>query len=297
MKPRLDLFLDHLRHERGLSPRTVAAYGRDLSSFLEFLDADGAALERVREPQVRAWVAQRHRQGLAGRSLARALSALRTFFQWHIREGGLEHNPAAGVRPPKSPRRLPQTLDVDLVGRLLDFRPETPLEHRDKAMLELFYSSGLRLAELAGLTWDRVDLASGLLRVTGKGQRTRMVPVGSKAAEALVAWRGMRAAIAPLEENHVFVSNRGTPLAPRSIQARMVHWAKRQGIPQNVHPHLLRHSFASHLLESSGDLRAVQELLGHADISTTQIYTHLDFQHLAEVYDRAHPRARKKSSR
>jgi integrase/recombinase XerC len=211
-----------------------------------------------------------------------------------LREGLAEHNPATPVRAPKSPRHLPATLDADSIGQLLEIPCDTPLAIRDKAIMELFYSSGLRLSELAGLRWEQLDLASGMVTVTGKGNRTRMVPVGRMATAALLEWRKNRGAFASFEQPFVFVSQRGNPIATRTIQARIRYWAKRQGIPQNIYPHLLRHSFASHMLESSGDLRAVQELLGHADISTTQIYTHLDFQHLAKVYDKAHPRAKKK---
>jgi integrase/recombinase XerC len=224
------------------------------------------------------------------------LAAIRSFYRWLIREGQARSNPAAGIKAPKVRRKLPATLDADAVTRLLDFSAQTPLEQRDKAMMELFYSSGLRLAELAALTWDRLDFAAGMVTVTGKGNKTRVVPLGRMAAQALADWRKARAGMGGFTEPAVFISGRGTPIAPRTIQARIRYWARRQGLPQNVHPHLLRHSFASHLLESSGDLRAVQELLGHSDISTTQIYTHLDFQHLAKVYDQAHPRARKKES-
>ena len=213
-----------------------------------------------------------------------------------LREGLAEHNPATPVRAPKSPRHLPATLDADSIGQLLDIPCDTPLAIRDKAIMELFYSSGLRLSELAGLRWEQLDLASGMVTVTGKGNRTRMVPVGRMASEALLEWRKARVNFASFEEPHVFVSQRGNPIAVRTIQSRIRYWAKHQGIPQNIYPHLLRHSFASHMLESSGDLRAVQELLGHADISTTQIYTHLDFQHLAKVYDKAHPRARRNNT-
>jgi integrase/recombinase XerC len=211
-----------------------------------------------------------------------------------MREGLASHNPAAQVRAPKAPRKLPGTLDTDAVARLLDIRDESPLALRDKAIMEIFYSSGLRLSELAGLRWDQIDSAAGLITVTGKGNKTRVVPLGSYAAAALAQWNRVRGQFAGFDEPCVFVSNRGTPLSVRTIQSRIRHWARRQGLPQKVHPHLLRHSFASHMLESSGDLRAVQELLGHADISTTQVYTHLDFQHLASVYDKAHPRAKKK---
>jgi len=295
MRDRLDGFLEHLRHERGLSPRTLAAYQRDLSGLLDHLAAaDVGQPNQVTEHHVRAFVARRHRQGLGGKSLQRTLSAIRGFFRWLLREGLVEQNPAAAVRAPKAGRRLPATLDADCIDRLLDIRDDSPLAIRDKAIMELFYSSGLRLSELAGLKWEQLDLASGTVRVRGKGNRSRIVPVGSKARDALLEWRKARAGLAALEEPAVFVSRSGSPLAPRSIQSRIRYWAIRQGLPRSVHPHLLRHSFASHVLESSGDLRAVQELLGHADISTTQVYTHLDFQHLAKVYDRAHPRARKK---
>jgi len=231
---------------------------------------------------------------VANRCSACYQPALRSFFRWMLREGIAQHNPAEAVRAPKSPRHLPATLDADMIGQLLDIPTDTPLAVRDKAMMELFYSSGLRLSELAGLHWLQLDLSSGMVTVTGKGNRDRMVPVGRIAVEALLEWRKVRGQYAAFEEPHVFVSQRGKPISPRTIQARVRYWAKRQGMPQNVYPHLLRHSFASHMLESSGDLRAVQELLGHADISTTQIYTHLDFQHLAKVYDKAHPRAKKK---
>ncbi len=288
-------FLDHLRNERGLSPRTIEAYGRDLARLRAELAADGIeSPERVDEHAVRAMVARLHRRGLGPKSLQRLLAATRSFFRWLIREGLAHANPASNIRAPKGPRKLPPTLDADTVTRLLDFVPKTPVEKRDKAIMELFYSSGLRLAELAALHWDRIDFGSGMISVTGKGNKTRVVPLGRLAAEALADWRRERTALGGFTEPAVFVSSRGRPISPRTIQARIRYWARRQGLPQNVHPHLLRHSFASHLLESSGDLRAVQELLGHADIATTQIYTHLDFQHLARVYDQAHPRARRK---
>lgn len=291
----LPQFLNYLHHERGLSPRTRVAYKRDLTLFFEELDRlEVTDLNQVNEHQVRGLVARLHRKGLGSRSLQRLLSAIRSFYRWLMKEGRVEHNPAAPVKAPKAQKKLPATLDTDAVTQLLDIRDETPLAIRDKAIMELFYSSGLRLSELAGLRWDQIDPASGLITVTGKGNKTRVVPVGSFAAAALAKWRKVRATFAGFEEPHIFVSNRGTPIAVRTIQARIRYWAARQGLPQQVYPHLLRHSFASHMLESSGDLRAVQELLGHADISTTQVYTHLDFQHLASVYDKAHPRAKKK---
>jgi len=295
MKEHARNFISYLENERGLSARTVKAYQRDLEQLLQFLKAEDIDRpDLVTQHHIRAFIAQRHRQGLGGKSLQRLLSAIRSLFRWMLREGLAQHNPATAVRAPKSPRHLPATLDADTIGQLLEIPCDTPLAIRDKAIMELFYSSGLRLSELATLCWEQVDLGSGMVTVTGKGNRSRMVPVGRIAVEALLEWRKARAEFASFEEPHVFVSQRGAPIATRTIQARIRYWAKRQGMPQNIYPHLLRHSFASHMLESSGDLRAVQELLGHADISTTQIYTHLDFQHLAKVYDKAHPRAKKK---
>ena len=295
MQTHVNNFLAYLENERGLSARTIAAYRRDLGQLLQFLGEEGVdEPARVTQHHVRAFIAKRHRQGLGGKSLQRMLSAVRSLFRWMLREGLARHNPATPVRAPKSGRHLPATLDADSIGQLLEIPCDTPLAVRDKAIMELFYSSGLRLSELAGLRWDQLDLGSGMVTVTGKGNRTRMVPVGRMAAKALLEWRKSRAEFASFEQPSVFVSQRGNPISPRTIQARIRYWAKRQGIPQNIYPHLLRHSFASHMLESSGDLRAVQELLGHADISTTQVYTHLDFQHLANVYDKAHPRAKKK---
>jgi len=295
MKQQADSFFVYLENERGLSALTLKAYRRDLDQLLQFLTTEDIGQPtQVTQHHIRAFIAQRHRQGLGGKSLQRLLSAVRSFFRWMLREGIAKHNPATPVRAPKSARHLPATLDADTIGQLLDIPCDTPIAIRDKAIMELFYSSGLRLSELAGLRWEQVDLASGMLTVTGKGNRSRMVPLGRIAAEALLQWRKARGQFASFEVPHVFVSQRGNPIATRTIQTRVRYWAKHQGMPQNIYPHLLRHSFASHMLESSGDLRAVQELLGHADISTTQIYTHLDFQHLASVYDKAHPRARKK---
>ena len=295
MKKHVENFFVYLKNERGLSARTLTAYQRDLDLLLQYLEAEEIDQPtEVTQHHIRAFIAQRHRQGLGGKSLQRLLSAVRSLFRWMLREGLAEHNPATPVRAPKSPRHLPATLDADSIGQLLEIPCDTPLAIRDKAIMELFYSSGLRLSELADLRWEQLDLGSGMVTVTGKGNRTRMVPVGRMASEALLEWSKARLNFVSFEEPHVFVSQRGNPIAVRTIQTRIRYWAKHQGIPQNIYPHLLRHSFASHMLESSGDLRAVQELLGHADISTTQIYTHLDFQHLAKVYDKAHPRAKKK---
>ena len=295
MKARQQQFIDYLKNERGLSERTIKAYRRDLVQLNRELERqDITELARVSEHTIRALIARLHRQGQGSRSLQRLLSAIRSFYRWLMKEGLAEHNPAASVKAPKAARKLPVTLDADAITRLLEIKDKSPLALRDRAIMELFYSSGLRLSELAGLNWAQVDFSSGLVTVTGKGNKTRMVPLGSYASAALLEWRKVRGEFAPLEEPRVFVSNRGNPISTRTIQVRIKYWARRQGLPQQVYPHLLRHSFASHMLESSGDLRAVQELLGHADISTTQVYTHLNFQHLASVYDKAHPRAKKK---
>ena len=295
MKDRQQQFIDYLRLERGLSERTCKAYQRDLDQLAcELERQDITGLTAVSEHTIRALIARRHRQGQGSRSLQRLLSAIRSFYRWLMKEGLANNNPAVSVRAPKASRKLPVTLDADAITRLLEIKDDSPLARRDRAIMELFYSSGLRLSELAGLQWSQVDFASGLVTVTGKGNKTRMVPLGSYAAAALLEWRKVRGEFAGFEIPQVFVSNRGNPISTRTIQARIKYWAQRQGLPQKVYPHLLRHSFASHMLESSGDLRAVQELLGHADISTTQVYTHLDFQHLASVYDKAHPRAKKK---
>jgi integrase/recombinase XerC len=296
MKAHVANYFIYLKNERGLADRTLMAYRRDLDLLLNFLDAEKIDQpKQVTQHHIRAFIAQRHRKGLGGKSLQRLLSAVRSWYRWMMREGIAEQNPATPVRAPKSPRHLPATLDADTIAQLLDIPCDTPLAIRDKAIMELFYSSGLRLSELTTLHWDQIDLPSGMVTVTGKGNRDRMVPIGRIAKEALTEWRKTRAQFTSFEEPAVFVTKQGNPIATRTIQTRIRHWAKHQGMPQNIYPHLLRHSFASHMLESSGDLRAVQELLGHADISTTQIYTHLDFQHLAKVYDKAHPRAKKKT--
>lgn len=247
----------------------------------------------MREHHVRSAVATLHRRGRGGRSLQRFLSSVRGFFRWLLREKLASQNPAAGIRAPKSPRKLPQTLDADAVGRLLDIPLNNSIAIRDKAIMELIYSSGLRLAEVTDLRWNQVDMSGGMVTVRGKGNKTRMVPVGRVASAALLAWHREQVSMSGFDTSAVFTSRQGKALSQRAVQARIRHWARHQGLPQRVYPHLLRHSFASHMLESSGDLRAVQELLGHSDISTTQIYTHLDFQHLAKVYDKAHPRAKK----
>jgi len=291
----LSTFLDYLRYERRLSPRTIDAYQRDLHDFQQWQETQhGASWEALTQHHVRSYAAARHRQGLSAKSLQRRLAALRALFRYLQREGKVEHNPAQGVRAPKVHRKLPVTLDPDQMNQLLNLPGDDPLSVRDKAIMELFYSSGLRLAELVSVDLYDLDRQDAALEVTGKGNKTRRVPVGRMALRAIDDWLRIRSTVAKAGEQSLFVSKRGTRLSARSVQARLRQRALEQGAPRQVHPHLLRHSFASHLLESSADLRAVQELLGHADISTTQIYTHLDFQHLAEVYDKAHPRAKKK---
>ncbi|KAF0191947.1 MAG: tyrosine recombinase XerC [Gammaproteobacteria bacterium] len=288
-------FLAHLANERRVSPLTVTGYRHDLDTVVDFCAGQGIpGWQALDTHGVRAYVAAQHRRGLSGRSLQRRLSALRTFYRFLLRENAATRNPATGVSAPKTPRKLPKTLDADQVGTLLALDPTDTLSTRDLAIMELFYSSGLRLAELATLAISDIDLADQTVRVTGKGRKTRVVPVGRHAVTALRAWYKLRPLIAAPETGTVFVSRAGGALTPRAIQQRVRQWAQRRGLEQHVHPHMLRHSFASHLLESSGNLRAVQELLGHADISTTQIYTHLDFQHLTKVYDQAHPRAQRK---
>ena len=289
-------FLRHLSLERRLSPRTVEAYGRDLKDMAAWLDQHRLGWLQLGQAQVRAWAAQRHRQGLSAKSLQRRLAALRAFYRYLKREGQVDGNPAMGVRAPKAERKLPATLDVDQMTQLLELPGGDTLALRDQAMMELLYSSGLRLAELVSLDLADLDHQDAMLEVTGKGGKTRRLPIGSKALEAIGRWLQARPSLAAADEQALFISQRGRRLSPRSVQSRLAKRALEQGSPRHVHPHLLRHSFASHLLESSGDLRAVQELLGHADISTTQIYTHLDFQHLAQVYDQAHPRARRKKT-
>jgi integrase/recombinase XerC len=287
-------FLHHLKTERRLAENTCKHYQRDLDQVAEFCSQN-----RIRHwpeldtHKVRRFTAQCHRRGLSGRSIQRHLSALRTFYNYLLREQVVNNNPALDVRAPRSPQKLPHTLNVDDMTRLLSSGSNKILALRDLAILELMYSSGLRLAELVGLDMAGLDLRDAVVTVTGKGSKTRKIPVGRKAITALETWLKIRPQQLGPGENAVFTSRRGTRLTARAVQQRVRRWAKQRGIPGNVHPHTLRHSFASHLLESSGNLRAVQEMLGHADISSTQIYTHLDFQHLARVYDKAHPRARK----
>jgi len=296
----LTRFRSHLSAERRASPHTVAAYRRDLGQLLAYCRDHGVARwVDLDTPGVRGFLAQRHRAGLSPASLQRSLSAVRAFYRFLVREGLAARDPVADVRAPKRRRTLPKALDADRMTQFLDGAERTPPKDalvavRDQAMLELFYSSGLRLAELVGLNMGDIDAAEGEARVTGKGHKMRIVPVGRQALQALAQWLGVRAQLAPAGENALFVSRRGRRLSASAVQQRVRQVARRRGLDARVHPHMLRHSFATHLLESSGNLRAVQEMLGHANIATTQIYTHLDFQHLAQVYDSAHPRARRK---
>lgn len=285
-------FLSYLTQEKRYSTHTVSAYECDLRRFLAFIQEGSLALNTVQPDHVRDFVARAHRQGLGGTSLQRCLSSIRGFYRYLIRHGKAKINPADDLQAPKSEKKLPHTLDVDQINQLLNFTAQTDEDFRDKAIMELFYSSGLRLSELLGIDLNHIDLRQQTLRVLGKGNKQREVPIGSKAVDAINAWLTHRHAAVGV--NALFLSNKGERLSRNTVAYRLKQRAKKQGIPTHLHPHMLRHSFASHMLESSGDLRAVQELLGHADISTTQIYTHLDFQHLAKVYDQAHPRARRK---
>ena len=285
-------FADYLRVERRYSAATLGNYTRSLHQLCAHLQTLEIARWRdVHADQLQAFIAKAHRGGLAPGTLRDMLSAYRSFYRWLAREGETSTNPALGVRSPKSPRKLPQVLDTDEMAALLDFPAGDPEAVRDRALLELLYSSGLRVSELTDLRWRDLDLDEGLVRVTGKGRKTRIVPVGSKARAALGALRDQDR---PGGDDPLVRGRLGRPLTPNGVRTRLKRRAKDQGVWKRVYPHLLRHSCASHVLESSGDLRAVQELLGHADIGTTQIYTHLDFQHLARVYDAAHPRAKRK---
>jgi len=291
----LEEFLDQLAHQRRLSRGTTRNYRRAVEQLFA-LNHD-VSLKSFDAQHMRRTVSQLHAGGMSGRTLAYMLSGWRGFFNWLVKHRGFPHNPCAGLRAPKSPKALPKALSPDLMARLLESAAEGPAQSRDKAMFELFYSSGLRLAELVGL--DAADgegvLRQGEVTVTGKGAKTRTVPVGGKACTAIAAWLAERPGLARPEERALFVGARGRRIAPSSVRYALSQWARRIGLPQHVHPHMLRHSFATHVLQSSGDLRAVQEMLGHSSISTTQVYTHLDFQHLAKAYDAAHPRAKKKA--
>ncbi len=284
-------YLGYLRNERRYSPATVSNYSRSLNRLRDYLERQQVARWRdVHGDQIQGFIAGEHRRGLSPGSLRDMLSACRGLYRYLAREGKAQTNPALGVRSPKTPRKLPQVLDVDEMSALLDFPADDPEAIRDRALFELLYSSGLRVSELTSVRWRDLDLREGLITVTGKGRKTRVVPVGSRARAALET---LREHDAPGTDDPLVCGRLGKPLTPNQVRTRLKRRARDQGIWKRVYPHLLRHSCASHVLESSGDLRAVQELLGHADISTTQIYTHLDFQHLARVYDAAHPRAKR----
>jgi integrase/recombinase XerC len=285
----------HLTKERRLSGHTEFNYRHDLDLFTRFCASKGLqAWKQVDSQHVRTFAAAEFHRGQSGRSIQRRLSAVRGFFAYLLREREITFNPAVEVRAPKAKKRLPKTLDADLMAKLLTFRSDGTLDVRDKAIMELFYSSGLRLAELVGVDLTDLDLVDRTVRVTGKGDKTRIVPVGRFAVDALSTWLRERATIATPGEVALFVNRYGRRMGTRAVQERVTRWALRQGIGVHLHAHMFRHSFASHLLESSQDLRGVQELLGHANIATTQVYTHLDFQHLARIYDQAHPRAKLK---
>ena len=294
--PAVEGFLRYLKVERQLSPLTQINYRRQLEATIQLLDAlklgDWAQLDAAK---VRALAARSSRNGLKPASLALRLSALRSFLDWLVGQGIIVANPAKGVATPRAPRHLPKNIDVDEVNRLLDIDLNDPLAVRDRAMLEVMYGAGLRLSELVGIDPGHLDLASGEVWVTGKGSKERRLPIGRTAVEWLEHWLALRELFNP-QDNALFLSKLGKRISARNVQKRFAEWGIKQGLASHVHPHKLRHSFATHMLESSGDLRAVQELLGHANLTTTQIYTHLDFQHLASVYDAAHPRAKRGKS-
>ena len=294
----ISAYLDELAQVRRQSPHTVSNYRRDLRVLSDLMAGlpGQSSVAQLETLQIRRFIAQLHGRGLGGRSLARMLSAWRGYFRWLVLRGEATSNPVDGVRAPKSPKALPKVLSPDEANRLLDCSGDEAVQLRDQAMFELFYSSGLRLAELASLDVSSLeDIAAGEVRVLGKRNKLRLVPVGSKARQAVLAWALRRVEMAPVEQQALFVGQRGGRIHPRVIEQCLSQRALAQGLPTHVHPHMLRHSFASHVLQSSGDLRAVQEMLGHASIASTQVYTHLDFQHLAKVYDSAHPRAKRKS--
>jgi integrase/recombinase XerC len=289
-------FLAHLGSERRLSAHTASSYRNDLHCLIDFCDKQSIdTWPALTAHHVRAFAAAEHRRGIGPRSIQRRLSAVRSFFGYLNREGVAAGNPAVDIQAPKAKKRLPSTLDPDQMAKLLSFRADATLDVRDKAIMELFYSSGLRLSELTGLNLTDVDLRDRTVRVVGKGNKARVLPVGRQAIAALDAWFKERPLLAKPDSTAVFVGRGGQRISPRVVQTRLAQWARKQGLGQHLHPHMFRHSFATHLLESSQDLRGVQELLGHANIATTAVYTHLDFQHLAKIYDAAHPRARVKS--
>lgn len=286
-------FIEHLRSERHYSSHTLSNYQRDLIRFAELCHTQRlTSLTQITSSHIRSMVAQNHRQGLTGSSIARWLSALRSFFSFAIRFDWMSVNPADGIAAPKSPKKLPKTLDADQASQFVEVNSDSELAIRDAALLELMYSSGLRLSETVGVNMSDIDWGQSTILVRGKGSKERLLPIGRMAMKALKVWLELRGQWVNQQETALFISKRGTRLTSRAVQLRLQQLSVTQGMDTPVHPHMLRHSFASHMLESSGDLRLVQEMLGHANISTTQIYTHLDFQHLAKVYDQAHPRAK-----
>lgn len=293
----MDLLADYLKFlnfERGLSPLTRENYARDISQL--FALSDGIPLDHLQSTNIRRYIASLHGKGLGGKSIARMLSSWRGFFDFLVQRHHYSNNPVIGLRAPKSAKSLPKALSIEQTIQLVDIKENDTLSVRDHAILELFYSSGLRLSEVVNLNVDQLDFSEGTVTVTGKGNKTRIVPLGNHAATAIQTWLKLRPIllINNLDEKAMFISKQGKRISARNIQYRLQAWSIKQGVNSSVHPHMLRHSFASHVLQSSGDLRAVQEMLGHANISTTQVYTHLDYQHLTKVYDTAHPRAKKK---
>ena len=290
-----NLFFRYLETERRYSQNTIRSYQRDLEHFLVHLqDKKLSRWAELKPHHIRTYASQIFIEGLGAKSIQRRLSAIRSFMNYLLREGMIKNNPAEGVKTPKAPKKLPGVLDIQQISQLLDIQETDPLSLRDKAIMELIYSSGLRLSEIVRLNPIDLNLSDKSLTVIGKGDKTRMLPIGNEAIKSLRSWLSCRNELANPEEEALFVGSRGNRLSRRSIQSRIKHWARKNGIQQDVYPHLLRHSFATHMLEASGDLRAVQELLGHKDISTTQVYTHLDFDHLSKTYDKAHPRSGKK---
>ena len=285
-------FIDYLKVVKNFSEHTTKNYKRDLDKFIKFLSDNSTSLERCDEQDIRLFVNRERRKGLSPRSIQRVLSSCRSFFNYLVEHKGFEKNHAQNISSPKSSKSLPKALDADLIQKLLNFKPKTELETRDKAIAELFYSSGLRLSELQGIDIGDISIKERTCRVVGKGNKTRDLPIGRQAIKSLRDWILIREKYSTESDLAIFINKQGKRLSNRSIQARLKKLSTERGLPA-VHPHMLRHSFASHILESSGDLRAVQEMLGHADIGTTEIYTKLDFQHLSKVYDKAHPRAKK----
>ncbi len=290
----LSEYLEFLNFERGLSPLTRESYARDITQLIKL--ADKLELNSLQNIHIRRFIASLHAKGLGGKSIARMLSSWRGFFEFLVNRKGFSANPVIGLRAPKSPKSLPQALSIEQASKLVDISDNADLSVRDHAILELFYSSGLRLSEVVNLNIDALDFTEGTVVVTGKGNKTRIVPMGAHAMDALQKWLQIRANYAKNDtaSKPVFIGLQGRRVSARNLQYRLKEWSIKQGINSSVHPHMLRHSFATHVLQSSGDLRAVQEMLGHANISTTQVYTHLDFQHLSKTYDAAHPRAKKK---